>query len=460
MIQAQEARLEEALSHKSLIVRCAQDKEELNQLLQKQAREISQLKKQAGRAEARLTETEQQLKLKASIEAAEELQQLVQILPKADDVEKQNQLVAEQLKWFETQKDFIKKEFRVQGEIIRRFDEVLCSKASKLNLVEDFKDFDQTMDFKLKKLKDHADQIGSEVKETNHRLDQFKQIVEEDFNEKMHQVLRKATIQQRAGGAGHTRTPTELLESMEGLENIKRMLSLKADKADLEKLDLMKCNKVDSENMLDIQSIMCRQFQHILVLFIEIINCQVKKESDTKQAGEARMQNLISQVRSLSNWVLHFNPVDYMNSADAANIQLVHALDENAFKKFSEMVLNELDEQRKKKRGPAHLQQSARTKTSPTHSLFTDAYAGFPTRRARQTSKELSASKSLTNLANPLEAKPGAVEPLHAHLPSLATTYSQPRIQQLAKRQFYGTTDKQFPKANQRSLRASAHERD
>ena len=46
---------------------------------------------------------------------------------------------------------------------------------------------------------------------------------------------------------------------------------LKADKEDVEKLQKNKSNKIDTDNMLDVQQIMQNQLRHILVLFIEIV---------------------------------------------------------------------------------------------------------------------------------------------------------------------------------------------
>lgn len=61
------------------------------------------------------------------------------------------------------------------------------------------------------------------------------------------------------------------------------MMQMKADKNDLERVCELKCNKIDFENILDIQNIMCKQFKHILVLFIEMLNCETSKVHDTRQ---------------------------------------------------------------------------------------------------------------------------------------------------------------------------------
>jgi len=38
---------------------------------------------------------------------------------------------------------------------------------------------------------------------------------------------------------------------------------------------------------------MSKQFKHILVLFIEIVNCQQTRASEPKQAVEKRIKNLV-----------------------------------------------------------------------------------------------------------------------------------------------------------------------
>ena len=57
---------------------------------------------------------------------------------------------------------------------------------------------------------------------------------------------------------------------------------MKADKKDLDRLYDVKCNKIEFENCLDIQNIMCKQFKHILVLFIEMMNLETGKIHSTK----------------------------------------------------------------------------------------------------------------------------------------------------------------------------------
>jgi hypothetical protein len=74
--------------------------------------------------------------------------------------------------------------------------------------------------------------------------------------------------------------------SAEAMQNMKRLMALKADKTEIERLYELKSNKVDQENILDVQTIMSKQFKHVLVLFIEIINCQTMKAKETKNGLE------------------------------------------------------------------------------------------------------------------------------------------------------------------------------
>jgi hypothetical protein len=69
---------------------------------------------------------------------------------------------------------------------------------------------------------------------------------------------------------------------------------MKADKVDIEKIYEIKSDKVETNNMLEVQQLMSKQFKHILVLFIELINLHAIKAGDTKSTIEMRQSSLIS----------------------------------------------------------------------------------------------------------------------------------------------------------------------
>ena len=80
--------------------------------------------------------------------------------------------------------------------------------------------------------------------------------------------------------------PNQDILASDGVTNFKKQLIMKADKVDIEKLYEIKSNKVDTENMLEVQQIMSKQFKHILILFIEVVN--FLNFQDTKQAYEKK----------------------------------------------------------------------------------------------------------------------------------------------------------------------------
>ena len=79
----------------------------------------------------------------------------------------------------------------------------------------------------------------------------------------------------------------------EGEDGLLKVLSLKADQNDLEKLHEMKSNKVDTENLIDLILEMNRILQHIIVLQNETLRVNLIKANDTRLARENRSHELI-----------------------------------------------------------------------------------------------------------------------------------------------------------------------
>ena len=93
----------------------------------------------------------------------------------------------------------------------------------------------------------------------------------------------------------------------EGEDGLLKVLSLKADQNDLEKLHEMKSNKVDTENLIDLILEMNRILQHIIVLQNETLRVNLIKANDTRLARENRSHELIIQAHALSQWALRFD---------------------------------------------------------------------------------------------------------------------------------------------------------
>lgn len=93
----------------------------------------------------------------------------------------------------------------------------------------------------------------------------------------------------------------------EGENGILKVLSLKADQNDLEKLHELKTNKEDTENMMDLIIEMNRILQHVIVMLNETLKINLIKANDTRFAKENRCNELITQVHALSQWALKFD---------------------------------------------------------------------------------------------------------------------------------------------------------
>ena len=78
---------------------------------------------------------------------------------------------------------------------------------------------------------------------------------------------------------------------------------------------------------------------------MEIINLQGSRANDTRQGIEKRQKNLMTQVQSFTNWVMGFEPIDFMNAADASAIRQVDNFDEPTFKEFQSTVIKDFSVQ-------------------------------------------------------------------------------------------------------------------
>ena len=79
----------------------------------------------------------------------------------------------------------------------------------------------------------------------------------------------------------------------EGSNGLLKVLSLKADQNDLEKLHELKTNKEDTENMMDLIIEMNRIVQHIIVILNETLKVNLIKANDPRLAKENRSHELI-----------------------------------------------------------------------------------------------------------------------------------------------------------------------
>ena len=299
---------------------CHADKEALEKQISKQGKEIDKLKRAVATLKQRADGHDDDLETKVELEELGDLKELVLRLPNVEEVDEMRAYVSSSIETFQLDNINFNKDFQTQNEIIRRYDEVLSQKASKQLIEEKIIQQDERLQKQLKNVHAITDSLAEELRTAGKKLDDFKVLMFEEVATQVQSISKKEkqmgtrAVQQESANSGGL--------SAEAMQNMKRLMALKADKTEIERLYELKSNKVDQENILDVQTIMSKQFKHVLVLFIEIINCQTMKAKETKNGLEQRIQNLISQVQALSTWVMNFDPLDYMNSADAANIQL------------------------------------------------------------------------------------------------------------------------------------------
>ena len=93
----------------------------------------------------------------------------------------------------------------------------------------------------------------------------------------------------------------------EGQNGIIKVLSLKADKTDIDKLDETKQSREEAENFMELLVQMNSQIQHAVVILNESLKMNLIKADDTKLAKENKSLELMQQVQALSSWTLRFD---------------------------------------------------------------------------------------------------------------------------------------------------------
>lgn len=91
------------------------------------------------------------------------------------------------------------------------------------------------------------------------------QILSIEISKEIMAAVKKAqrTLNQQSSGGNSSANNGEL----------KHLLAMKANRDDVDKLNEVKTNKMDSEQQLQAFNVLSKQFKHILVLFIESIKC-------------------------------------------------------------------------------------------------------------------------------------------------------------------------------------------
>lgn len=146
------------------------------------------------------------------------------------------------------------------------------------------------------------------IKEQSERFAEFKDLMEaEVYSAVKKSVIREIKIYNHEQMKQQPQIMGLNAILNEGGNGLLKVLSLKADQNDLEKLHEMKSNKEDTENLIDLIVEMNRLVQHVIVLQNETLKINLIKANDTRVARENRSHELLIQAHALSQWALRFD---------------------------------------------------------------------------------------------------------------------------------------------------------
>ncbi|CAI2362031.1 unnamed protein product [Moneuplotes crassus] len=181
--------------------------------------------------------------------------------------------------------------------IINRFDEILLEKASKFSvdkLVEKIRDY--ATETSLEEMTNNVGQLKLDFEQKMEHLqesiDHKQSEIAQDLESKLEHgqnIIKKQVIE-------------HLGETPLTIEEIRELLSTKADKADLGILDKTKTDKYETDNFKEVVKSLTIKNDHILTLLIE----GFKIDIDSKLAPEHNLINkkatVLSQLIGLYNW--------------------------------------------------------------------------------------------------------------------------------------------------------------
>ena len=213
-------------------------------------RQLEDLRKTSREMQEKLIECSQNISLKADSHEIDTMKKLLDALPRLEDMDAQRKYLETNVQKFQEDNDHFHDGFREHNEIIRRYDEVLNQKCSKIALEKQNNDLVEM----IRKLNGDTRTLATDIKESMQadiaRLFETQQSYDDKLSDAIERKFKRERLKH-----GQQAPETDAL-AQDGGANLKRVLIMKADKVDLEKLYEIKSNKVDTDNMLDIQSLM------------------------------------------------------------------------------------------------------------------------------------------------------------------------------------------------------------
>lgn len=138
----------------------------------------------------------------------------------------------------------------MQQEIIRRFDEVLATKVSKISLFDEAAAIEEKTALKFNEINKQRKGLECLIEQANSKIDDTRLVLKSEM-----EVLAAKLTKQINQLKSQTKQTSNVLEG-EGVDGLKRVLKSKADKAEVEILKESKCNKIDAEMIKDVQILM------------------------------------------------------------------------------------------------------------------------------------------------------------------------------------------------------------
>ena len=179
--------------------------------------------------------------------------ELVNVLPGKEEVTELREHVGTSIAKFSKDNNTFQADFEKHLEIIRRYDEVLSNKASKHSVIELDKNmsekYNQQIDDLLRLINENVHDINIQKE----RFDEFGKALTAEIYAAVDKATVRHNRQQRAE-AELTAPKIMGISTIktEGESGIIKVLSLKADKAEIDRLDEGKQDKEDAQNLMDI----------------------------------------------------------------------------------------------------------------------------------------------------------------------------------------------------------------
>ena len=232
---------------------CLKDRKDMERMCDKIQQDMKDLRDDHRASKDRIRVLEVNMPEKVEKFALQEVKEFMQLLPTKEEVTSLRTYTRTNIDKFQEDNAEFKEEFDGHLSIIRRYDEVLSEKANKHSVAA--VEFRVNEQFKPA-MKIHDERITANLKilnETKESMLEFKGLIREEIYMAIKkQVVNEIKIFERNKKDNQPQFMGLSRILNEGEDGLLKVLSLKADQNDLEKLHEMKSNKVDTESLVDL----------------------------------------------------------------------------------------------------------------------------------------------------------------------------------------------------------------